>query len=81
MLYDKGYKRKQIDEGSNLAKAQLNLRFKPEADGNFTFSGMEEMESSMVQILIRANPKPNGGYWYIGNSVVPIDTTRNITGR
>ena len=64
-----------------MAKAQLNLRFKPEGNGNFTFSGMKEMESSMVQILIRANPKPNGGHWYVGNNIVPIYKPRNITGR
>ena len=77
-----GYKQQQLDAGSNIAKAQLNLQFKPwfkpivissdEEDATITFHGMKINENSMVKILFRANPKPSEGQWIIRNTIVPI---------
>ena len=68
-MSDTGYKQQQLDAGSNIAKAQLNLQFKPwfkpiesssdEEDATITFHGMKINESSMVKVLFRANPKPS----------------------
>ena len=79
---DAGYKQQQLDAGSNIAKAQLNLQFKPwfkpiesssdEEDATITFHGMKINGTSMVKVLFRANPKPSEGQWIIGNTRIPI---------
>ena len=81
-MSDTGYKQQQLEAGSNIAKAQLNLQFKPwfkpsvnnsnEEESTITFNGIKVGQTSTVKILFRANPKPNGGQWIMGDTIIPI---------
>ena len=78
-----GYKKHQLEDEINLAEAQLNLSFKPDPNANITYLGSErkgeESKSRSIKVMFRANPQPQTGYWYIGNSVIPIDESGNIS--
>merc|ERR1711971_1381662 len=74
----KGYTALQIDDGSNVATAELNLKFKPELKGKTeTFYGMKEGESNNVRIKFTANPKPSTGVWTLGEETVPVGASDN----
>jgi len=73
-----GYTALQIDDGSNVATAELNLKFKPELKGKTeTFYGMKEGESNNVRIKFTANPKPSAGVWTLGEKTVPVGASDN----
>ena len=66
-----------------MAEAQLNLSFKPDPNANITYLGNErkdeESKSRSIKVMFRANPQPKTGYWYIGNSLIPIGEYGNIS--
>jgi len=69
----KGYTAMQIDDGSNIATAELNLKFKPENKAKTeTFYGMKEGEPNTVRFKFTANPKPSSGVWTLGDKTVPV---------
>ena len=70
-----------MEDEINLAEAQLNLSFKPDPNANITYLGNErkDEESKSIKVMFRANPQPKTGYWYIGNSIIPIGEYGNIS--
>ena len=76
-------KKHQLEDEINLAEAQLNLSFKPDPNANITYLGNErkdeESKSRSIKVMFRANPQPKTGYWYIGNSIIPIGKYGNIS--
>jgi len=68
-----GYTMVQIEDRSNVAESQLNLKFKPDnKEATETFYGMKEGEENTVRIKFRANPEPSEGAWKIGEISVPV---------
>ena len=51
-----------------------NPRYKPDIV-SFTYHGFQNKENSIIEVIFRASPMPDRGYWYIGNTKVSFGTT------
>ena len=42
---------------------------------NVTYYGFQKKENSLIEVIFRASPMPDSGYWYIGNTQILFGTT------
>ena len=51
-----------------------NPGYKPDIV-SVTYHGFQNKENSVIEIIFRASPMPDGGHWYIGNTQISFGTT------
>ena len=67
----KGYEKQQLEAWNNIAKAQLNLQFKPWVE-ICVFNEAKIGQLGIVTCMFRSNPKPTEGQWNMENIIIPI---------
>ena len=67
----KGYEKQQLEAWNNIAKAQLNLQFKPWVE-TCVFNEAKIGQLGIVTCMFRSNPKPTEGQWNMETITIPI---------
>ena len=67
----KGYEKQQLEAWNNIAKAQLNLQFKPWVE-ICVFNEAKIGQLGIVTCMFRSNPKPTEGQWNMENTIIQI---------
>ena len=67
----KGYEKQQLEAWNNIAKAQLNLQFKPWVE-ICVFNEAKIGQLGIVTCMFRSNPKPTKGQWNMENIIIQI---------
>ena len=67
----KGYEKQQLEAWNNIAKAQLNLQFKPWVE-ICVFNEAKIGQLGIVTCMFRSNPKPTKGQWNMETITIPI---------